>query len=182
MKYVIQDSTLTGLGNAIRSKTGGQNLLTTSQMITAINNLETFGTQYGFFNSTLNITNMVSGSMTNNALVNYSTTASNRQFYFFLKKPIYVINGDIIKLIFNNVTKTNAGWSNTSMFTIPYGIIPLNENYSFSPSNGKVTITRTEGTYESYSIYAVSFGPRHTTAWDNVNATIQMFINDEQLF
>lgn len=43
MEYLIQESTLDALANAIRSKTGGTDTLTPAQMVAAINGLQTGG-------------------------------------------------------------------------------------------------------------------------------------------
>lgn len=42
-KYFIQEETLTAIGNAIRSKTGGTETLTPAEMVTAIESIETGG-------------------------------------------------------------------------------------------------------------------------------------------
>lgn len=176
--YMVNSTDMTNIANAIRSKTGETNLLTfPNGFINKIENIQTY-VDDGFIDVVINDENHFTGSMQNNSLVNFSTVTVSDRARFQLKKPIHIVQGDIIKMTFSGKTGT-TGYSQIYMVTIPYGEIALNNNFNTFNSTG---ISLTESTHPSYDIIGFHIGPRHTTTWVNVNMTLHLYKNNILLF
>ena len=176
------DNNLTSLANAIRTKSS-----TTAQMafpngfVNAIEQIKDGG-EDGLVDIEYNITDAFSGAVENNCLVNYSTIAANTPYIFQLKRPIRITKNDVIKLTFTNKSATSAGYSRALMITAPFGEIAINDNFGMGTKDNLVELTYTEEQKDFYDVLALKIGPRHTTAWNNFNAKLNFYINNNLIF
>ena len=134
----------------------------------------------GFEDVIFNFPSKFSVSMENNSLKNYSTASAANRACLPLKKPISLKSGDVIKMTFTNKSGT-TGYSQIYMQTIPFGDVTLNNNFSFTTNILKNGITTTI-TQEYLEVKAFQIGPRHTTAWSDVNMELSIYVNDVKIF
>lgn len=186
--YLVKDTALSYEAARIRAKTGSAAQITfdgDKGFGDAIDAIPSGGgySEDGFVDVVLSSPDYVSCEIEGNHLSHFTTVLANRRFSFLLKRPINIKNGDVIEFSLENIQKAGAGWSSCSMLTIPFGEVPINENFSMgSQSTKNVTVRKTEETFDAYEVYAIILGPRHTVIWDDVNADLHLSINGQQLF
>lgn len=110
-EVLIQESTLSAIGNAIRSKTGSSNLMSPAEMVTAIDGIETGGSSI----------DLCGGSnLTDSLTINNSTKVTGRAFALNNAIPVMQFN-------FSNLINPNDWrWS---------FVVPMATGASYAPSS-----------------------------------------------
>lgn len=174
------NNNLTSIANTIREKSNTNNSMSfPDDFITNIQNIPYY-TEDGFIDGDYGEEGRFSATILNNTFSNFTTSGVGVRYYFQLKRPILIHKNDIIQVKFKNKTGTK-GYSYCDILTVPYGMLTINDNFSLGDKKD-TSISKTETTYDNYEITAIGMGPRHTTIWDNFGATVQFFINGQQIF
>lgn len=181
---------LTSIADAIRAKggTSGQ-LAFPAGFVSAVESIETGGgDEQGLLDLTINYTDSGnrtwSGTIEDNAIKNFSVSASYMNIPLVLKKPIAIQTGDVISITTENAT--GAGfWANS--FVIPivsYG--GLANSYKIWVQANFLLKNGTMATSLTYSgdpvlIYAIGIESRGQ-AINLLSAKVHLDINDVRIF
>lgn len=184
------DSDLTSVANAIRTKggTSGQ-LAFPAGFVSAVEAIPTGGgDEQGLLDLMVNYTDSSnrtwSGTIEDNAIKNFSVSASYMNIPLVLKKTIEIQTGDVISITTENAT--GAGfWANSFMIPIvSYGGIPNGHKIlvqaNFLLKNGTVATSLTYSG-DPVLIYALGIEAR-TSGISSLSAKVHLDINNVRIF
>lgn len=175
------DSDLGDIADAIRAKggTGGQ-LQFPQGFVDAVEAIETGGEdEYGlkdvsFFPSDGSWQAVV----TNNRITQYSIKASTNR-YFLLKKPIVLVQGDVLTLTYKKISGT-AGYTDFKVIEQPWGADTLFSNFApYATANSK---TWTKTSEIPATIVGIGFCTRNTGPYTDATIAMKIEVNGVTLF
>lgn len=130
-EYLIQDTTLTAIADAIREKTGGTDQMTPDQMATEISNIQASG---GGDDSSLK--GIIERTVTNPTLPGDLTKIGNYVFYYYTSLNLACLPEGITSI----GDYAFAYCKNLALTSLPAGITIVNNN-SFNGCTGLTSIT-----------------------------------------
>lgn len=186
-EYLIQDTTLDAIADAINAKTGGSSAMTPAQMVTVIGSISGGGSQ-GLFDLSFNFTDgrgvTTSGSVANNAVSNFTS----KGYYsppLLLKQPITINTGDVIEISFedgvNIVGYTDVGLFSAIYYTSAAGQQKLQVGVNkLFPASGNHSLSYTFTGNSGIIVNALYYYKR--ADMENVSFKIHLKINGSTLF